>query len=161
MACRCYVRRISFASNRILYVIAKPPTFLRRLLPPQKMKRKPNIKPTPDQIYFILTRPDLSQKEKARIIGSGRQFIADVEKGKKYTNIHPELPRNLPKAVKRKTCLDCNHHTNRCTMGFPEYETLGQYAAKGCETYTTDKIYLSPKTTAAEGICPAGTSAHP
>lgn len=111
------------------------------------MKRRPNIKPTPEDIHFILTS-DLSQSEIRRIIGCGRQFVADVLKGKIYADLHPELPRNRPRTVKPKTCLDCNHYTTHCTMRFPEYELIGLRAATSCEAFASER-YVEPRKTNA------------
>lgn len=111
------------------------------------MKRGPNIKPTPEDIRFILTS-DLSQSEIRRVIGCGRQFVADVIKGRIYADVHPELPRNRPRTIRQKTCLDCNHYTNHCTMRFPEYESLGLRAATSCETFATERL-IKPRESGA------------
>ncbi len=83
----------------------------------------------PDEVLAILNASG-SIRSIARQVGRSAPAVADVLAGRTHTHVSPDLPRR-----QGLTCLQCQHWTGRCRMGFPDPEEEGPQAAAWCNSY--------------------------
>jgi hypothetical protein len=100
-----------------------------------------------EQVFDILMSDD-TQTALAKKHRCSPWLIAQVRYGKRYEDIHPEIPRRNQGAGRRVSCWHCIHCTKvmerrnnttvpvvRCGIGYPDVETDGAAFAKLCNSY--------------------------
>ena len=112
---------------------------------------RPSDRLTDDQVRLVLLaigREKLGVT--ARRVDRTVMVVSRIQRGLKYRNVHPELPRRPGRPIKRKapkpsasnpTCILCQHFTLQksgetpCDLGFPDPLEEGLGFAEECNLY--------------------------
>ena len=81
------------------------------------------------EVELILTSTG-SISAVARQLGRSRPAVAAVLQGRSHADLFPALPRR-----QSLSCLQCQHWTGRCGLGFPDPLDEGPSAAEWCNSY--------------------------
>lgn len=88
---------------------------------------------TDDEVKAVLLS-DLPDRELGKRFGMAASSIYNVRRGRTYGWLWPEIPRLVPEHV-GPDCSDCVHFDGRCSMGFPEYRSVGSRYAARCAAF--------------------------
>jgi hypothetical protein len=95
-------------------------------------RRLARRKLTLEEVYRVLTERQTPNKSIAAELGVSRQCIELIRSGATWSDVFPELPRN----VKRLSCLRCKHwRSEECAIGFPDPMEEGPGFAVDCDFY--------------------------
>jgi Predicted transcriptional regulator, consists of a Zn-ribbon and ATP-cone domains len=99
-----------------------------RLPPPRHGSHHPRAL-RPDEVRRILEASG-SIRSISRQVGRSQPAVAAVLRGEMHADVCPELPRRAS-----LSCLQCQHWTGRCGLGFPDPDEEGPSAASWCNSY--------------------------
>ena len=95
---------------------------------------------TDDDIFFMLTRHDLTGRQCAELLEVSISCVTRVRRGEAFAHVHPEIPRDH-KRTEGPRCDACVHlFKNVCSMCFPEYREVGSFAAVYCNAFARERI---------------------
>jgi hypothetical protein len=93
-----------------------------------------------NDILMVLTRHDLTARQCAEMLDVSMSCIARIRRNQSFAYVHPEIPRDHQR-VTGPRCDACVHlFKGACSMDFPEYSEVGNYAAVYCNTFTRERI---------------------
>ena len=96
----------------------------------------------PDQVFMVLTRHDLTMRQRAQMVEVSTSTIQKICTGEAYSHLFPEIKRiKNRRPVIGPRCTECVHNNDtKCTLSFPERMDQGSRAAVQCVAFTTGRI---------------------
>jgi hypothetical protein len=95
-----------------------------------------------DQVFMVLTRHDLTMKQRAAMVEVSTSTIQKICTGAAYSHLFPEIKRlKNRRPVIGPRCDACVHNNGtKCTLSLPERKDQGSRAAVDCVAYTTGRV---------------------
>jgi hypothetical protein len=107
-----------------------------------RQRKRPAL--TDEEVRLTLTRPDLNNKDLARLLGCSAETVRQIRCGMLYKSVMPDLVR--PKGPRWKPvsdgpmCDNCSHWLgNKCSFAFPDPVQEGLAFAADCHLYTSNQ----------------------
>lgn len=95
---------------------------------------------TDEQVYFALTRNDLSIQQVADLLEVSFSTIQNVRSNKRYAHLFPEIERKRQR-VQGPRCNQCVHWLReQCSLDLPEPAEQGITAAALCVAFAQGRI---------------------